>query len=101
MAQKYKLIFNPQTYIDLQSQVDFYFDQTKSHKLGKRFVRAVKTELKTLEKGALHYEIKYDGIRCLPIPKFPCRAHFRVINDTVYVEAIIGTKENPDNWVTR
>ncbi|MGB1004645.1 MAG: hypothetical protein ACPGVC_10460 [Salibacteraceae bacterium] len=98
MSKTYKLIFNPQVYLDIQNQVDYYFDETKSHSLGKRFVNAVKLELLKLEQNALHYEIKYDDIRCLPIPKIPCRAHFRVIENIVWVEVIIGTKENPKKW---
>lgn len=40
-------------------------------------------------------------MRCLPIPKFPVRVHYRVneIENTVKVEAIIGTSENPEKWI--
>lgn len=101
MKYNFKLEFNPQIYIDIQRQVDYYKKTTKSHVLGKRFFKTVKNEVLRLNKHALLYEIKYDDIRCLPIPKFPFRAHYRVnVNDnTVRVEAIISTSLSPDKWV--
>lgn len=103
MNRNFKLQHNPHIHNDIQKQVTYYLRETKSHELGKRFVTAVKTELKRLEKYALHYEIKYDNVRCLPIPKFPFRAHYRVNeeNKIVRIEAIISTHEDPDNWTNR
>ena len=101
MKHNFKLKFNSQIHKDIQHQVDYYFKETKSHELGKRFTKTVKTEIQRLKKYALQYEVKYDDIRCLPIPKFPFRAHYRLNEkeNTVKVEAIISTSISPDSWV--
>ena len=101
MKHNFKLEFNPQIYIDIQQQVDYYRKETNSNTLGKRFAKAVKNEVFRLKNYALQYEVKYDDVRCLPIPKFPVRAHYRVneTENSVKVEAIIGTSESPDKWI--
>lgn len=103
MKRHFKLEFNPNIQFDIQHQVYYYYRETQSHELGKRFVKVVKKELLRLKKHALQYEIKYDDIRCLPIPKFPFRAHYRVDekNHSVKVEALISTHQSPDKWVKR
>jgi hypothetical protein len=101
MTHHFKLEFNPQIYLDIQKQADYYRKETQSNALGKRFVKAVKSEIFRLKKHALQYEVKYDDVRCLPVPKFPVRVHYRVneTEKTVKVEAIIGTFESPDKWL--
>ena len=101
MNKKYTLIFNPQIYVDIQNQVDYYFEETKSHTLGQRFVEALKIGLKKLESNPFLYEVKYSDVRCLPIEKFPHRAHYRIVGTEVFVEAVFGTKENPVKWKRR
>ena len=103
MKHNFKLEFNPQIQEDIQHQVDYYKKETKSHELVKRFAQTVKAEVLRLKKHALQYEVKYDNIRCLPIPKFPFRAHYSVNkkDNTVKVEAIISTSESPSKWIKK
>lgn len=103
MPHNFNVRYNPRIYLDIQKAVDFYTNQTQSHELGRRFVDNVETALSTLKQSALHYEIRYDDIRLLPISSFPYRAHYRVDekNDTVFVEAIFHTRENPEAWITK
>jgi len=101
MKHNFKVELNPLIQQDLQNQIDYYTKETKSPELGKRFFKAVKKEIKRLEKYALQYEIKYDDIRCSTIPKFPFRTHYRVNmkDKTVFVEAVISTSKNPEEWI--
>lgn len=87
----------------MQKTVNYYRRETGSNELGRRFVITVKTELKRLKKSALHYQIRYDDIRLLPIPTFSFLAHYKVDekNNLVMVEAIIHTSEDPINWKGR
>jgi len=103
MNRNFKLILNPQIYVDIQHQVNYYHLKTKSHALGKRFTKVVLSEIKRLKKHAFQYEVKYDDIRCLPIPNFPFRVHFRINEqeNIVKIEAIISTHENPEKWIER
>jgi hypothetical protein len=100
MSKKFKVIHSPNLASDFQKGVDWYKKITGDHKVGKRFVETAKKHIKTLETNALHNEIKYGEIRCLIIPKFPYRAHYRMIEEdhTVYVEAVLHTSESPDRW---
>ena len=98
---KFKVIFHPEVANDIQEAIDWY--NFKQNGLGNRFLIAVKKQLKILEKSALHYAVRYDNIRCMPLHKFPFMIHFRV-NDNqriVNVEAIFNTNRNPKIWEER
>ena len=101
MRRNFKLKFNPQFYLDIQQQVDYYRKETKSNTLGKRLLKTIKSEVFRLKNSALQYQKKYDDVRCLPIPKFPVSIHYRVNEEenTVKIEAIIGTSESPEKWI--
>jgi len=103
MPRKFKVQYNPQIYLDIQKTVDHYYKETGNEELGIRFVKTVKTALKKLNTSALHYQIRYDDIRFLPIPVFSFMAHYRINKEknTVMVEAIFHTSESPDSWKTR
>jgi len=103
MKSSFKVIYNPQIYYDIQKIVDYYRKETGNNLLGKRFIQKVKSELKRLNQSALHYQIRYDDIRCLPIPPFQIMAHYRVDENNliVRVEAIIHTSKDPGEWKMR
>lgn len=98
---KFKVIFHPDFYNDIQEAVQWYNVQQKG--LGTRFLLTVKKQLKTLDNSALHYSIRYDDIRCMPIKKFPFLVHYRVNEHQfiVRVEAIFNTNRNPKIWEER
>ena len=103
MARNFIVRYNPLIYLDIQKAVDFYTEQTQSHELGQRFVNNAENALAKLKQSALHYQVRYDDIRLLPIPSFPYRAHYQVdeVNNTVFIEAIFHTRENPEEWRAR
>ncbi|MCF6353114.1 MAG: hypothetical protein L3J06_08900 [Cyclobacteriaceae bacterium] len=103
MPRKFKVQYNPQIYLDIQKTVAHYRRETGNDELGIRFVKTVKTVLKKLNTSALHYQIRYDDIRFLPIPIFSFMAHYRINeqNNTVMVEAIFHTNEDPQDWKNR
>lgn len=96
---KFTLIFHPEIYNDIHEAIDWYNAQQNG--LGDRFLLIVKKQLKSLEKSALQYAIRYDGIRCMPIKKFPFLVHYRVNENIVKVEAILNTYRNPEIWEQR
>jgi len=103
MKRNFELKYNPQIYEDIQRTVDYYYRETGNDELGRRFTKTVKTTIKELNESALHYQIRYDDIRFLPIPPFSHIAHYRVdeSKNIVMVEAIIHTSEDPDSWERR
>jgi len=100
MPRKFKVRYNPQIHLDIQKTVDYYRRKTGNDELGIRFIKTVKASLKELKTSALHYQIRYDDICFLPIPAFSFMAHYRVDQEsnTVFVEAIFHTSQNPDDW---
>ncbi|MBC6425400.1 MAG: type II toxin-antitoxin system RelE/ParE family toxin [Ekhidna sp.] len=100
MTRNFNVRYNPQIYPDIQKAVDFYVEQTQSNELGQKFVNNVENTLAKLRHSVLHYQIRYDNIRLLPTPSFPYQAHYRIDeeNNTVFVEAIFHTRENPEKW---
>jgi len=98
---KFKVIFHPEIYNDIQEAVKWY--NVQQNGLGNRFLLAVKKQLKTLDKSALHYSVRYDNIRCMPIKRFPFLVHYRVNENLliVQVEAIFNTNRNPKIWEER
>ncbi len=103
MTRNFKIRYNPQFYLDIQKAINFYTEQTQSPELGKRFVKTVEAAHNKLKLSALHYQIRYDDIRLLPIPSFPYRSHYRVNKEknTVFVEAIFHMHENQKEWRVR
>ena len=103
MPHKFKVRYNPQIHLDIQRTVDHYRRKTGNDELGIRFVKIVKASLKELKTSALHYQVRYDDIRFLPIPVFSFMAHYRVDerSNIVFVEAIFHTSQKPDEWKER
>jgi hypothetical protein len=98
---KYKVLYNPEFYDDLQQAVDWYNEQQPG--LGNRFYTTAKKHLNSLESYALHYAVRYDDIRCMPIKKFPYMVHYRIDMDkkTVKVDAVLSTDRNSEIWKKR
>ncbi len=97
----FKVLYNPEIYNDIIQAVEWY--NTQKDGLGTRFLTLTKKQLQTLKRSALHYAIRYDDIRCIPIKQFPYMAHYRVDikTKTVKVEALICMYRNPSDWIER
>ncbi len=98
---KFKVIYNPEVHDDLQQAIDWYNEQQSG--LGNRFFITSKNQLNSLKSSALHYAIRYDTIRCMPIKKFPYMVHYSIdLNDgIVTVEAVYSTNRSPKIWRNR
>src|ERR1035437_139465 len=97
----FKVEFNPAFFEDIAQAVDWYNE--KQHGLGDKLFNAVKKQTKKLRTSVLHYAIKYDDIRCMPIERFPYVVHYRVDEQTkiVKIEALFHTSRNPGLWDER
>ncbi len=103
MTPAFEIRYNPAIYTDIQQVVDYYYEATQNELLGNKFVESVKSALDSLSNSALHFQIRYDDIRFLPIPSFSFVAHYWVneARKIVWVEAILHTGSNPDSWKSR
>jgi len=77
---KFKVEYNPDFYIDIAQAVEWYNE--KQAGLGDRLLKIIKQQTVKLAAPALHFEIKYDDIRCMRIEKSPYMVHYRVNEQT-------------------
>lgn len=93
----YKLKIRPEAHADIQDGIDWY--NSRQPGLGRRFHAAVKQEFKLLRKSPL-FQIRYGGVRCLPLKKFPYMVHFIVEEEDrqIVVLGVINTHKDPAKW---
>ncbi len=56
----YKVIYNPEVYLDLQQAIDWY--ENKQVGLGMRFLGIIKNQMNQLSTTSKHYVVRYDDI---------------------------------------
>ena len=95
MAYRVKLM--PSAKAEIQNVVRWY--NQKSSGLGKRFHSELKADIERLKRFPFH-EVRYNGVRCLPLKRFPFMIHFEVFEDerVIRVHAVLHTSLNPDSW---
>jgi hypothetical protein len=97
--KKWKVFYSPDAQIHIVETVEYYDNARKG--IGTKFYKAIKKATSNLRISPI-YPIRYDNIRCFPIPNFPYMLHFEINeqNNTVYIYAVICTYRNPDDaWV--
>lgn len=97
--KSYKIQADPRVKLDLQEAMDFLKSRRKG--LDAKFISDYKSSLKTLKTNPF-FEVRYDGIRCLPLQIFKYMIHFSVdeTNNTVLINAVISTYQDPqENWL--
>jgi len=68
--------------------------------LGQRYKEQAKKQINSLKKNPYLFSIKYSGIRCRKIDKFPFLIHYNIDEDLkiVTVLAVIHTSRSPEIW---
>ena len=96
----YRLKILPIVHKDIQEGISWY--NSRQTGLGKRFHEAVKAEYNILKRHP-HFQIRYDGVRCLPMKTFPYMIHYIVEEEKkrVVVLGVINTYKDPDKWMDR
>lgn len=92
----YKLILLPLAKIDIKETAEWYEALQKN--LGKRFLNALKDEIKIIKTNPLLYQIRYDKTRVALIEKFPYLIHFELNKKEIVIKAVIHTSRNSKNW---
>ena len=103
MKRNFTLRFHPAVHQDIQKAIDFYREQTLNEALSSRFLETLEAAFNKLISNALHYQVRYDDIRLLPLPTFPFCIHYRVnlAENLATVEGIFHDHQNPENWKSR
>lgn len=97
----YNIDLDSNVILDLQKAIDYYDEQQLG--LGKKFETAINKHFSALSKNPF-YQVRYDGVHCLPVKKFPFMIHFTVDEDkhTVHISAVFHTSLNPlEKWRKR
>ena len=94
------LKIEPEVELDIQERISWYNKQQAG--LGRTFHASVKAYLKKLTANPF-YQIRYDGVHCLPLKKYPYMIHFTIDekNQRVIVHAVFNTARDPKAWKNR
>ncbi|WP_432713238.1 type II toxin-antitoxin system RelE/ParE family toxin [Pedobacter sp.] len=92
----YIIKVSPWALNDINSTTIWYNEQ--SNGLGMRFQKQVIKQINNLSQTAEVYKIRYSGVRCVVVKKFPFMIHFQIENDTVIIFAVLHTSRNPKIW---
>lgn len=97
--KSYKIQADPRVKLDVREAIDFLKYRRKG--LDSKFIADYKSCLKTLKTNPF-FEVRYDGIRCMPLEIFKYMIHFSIdeVNNTVLINAVISTYLDPnDSWL--
>jgi plasmid stabilization system protein ParE len=96
----FKVLIEPRALADIQQAIDYY--DSRQPGLGKKFEASVDKHFSSLSKNPF-FQIRYKGIRCLPIKKFPFLIHF-IIDEkrkVVFIISVFHTSKNNTEWLSR
>jgi hypothetical protein len=97
--KSYKIQADPRVKLELREAIDFLKSRRKG--LDSKFIADYKSCLKTLKTNPF-FEVRYDGIHCMPLEIFKYMIHFSIdeVNNTVLINAVISTYLDPnDSWL--
>jgi mRNA-degrading endonuclease RelE of RelBE toxin-antitoxin system len=97
----FKIKIDVEALNDIQEATDWYNRQLQG--LGGRFQKQVKQQINSLRESPFQCPVRYAGVRCMVIRKFPFLVHYTVDEPlrTVSVHAVYHTSRNPKIWIQR
>ena len=90
---EYNLILKPKAQQDIRNSIEWYREQ--SGNLPEKFLDKIDKCLEKISKNPEHYQKRYNEIRIVFTKKFPYGIYYTVEEKTVFVHAILHTKQNP------
>lgn len=95
----YSLIIKTLAEHDVTQAVDWY--NTQSEQLPREFIKAIDYSLNSIRETPDHYQKRYGEVRIIFTRKFPYGIYYTVEENTVFVHAILHTKQNPKTGTER
>lgn len=95
----YKIQADPRVKLDLLEAMEFLNSRQKG--LATKFLADYKTSLKALKTNPF-FEVRYEGVRCLPLETFKYMIHFSIneVTAILMINAVVSTYLNPeDSWL--
>lgn len=95
----FNLIVKPDAEDDLISSLDWYFNINQ--KLAQDFFEKINESFEKIKKNPQHYQKRYKEIRIVFVRKFPYGIYYITEGNTIYILAILHTKQNPKTAIKR
>lgn len=95
----YNLIVKTLAEQDITQAVEWYIKQ--SEQLPWEFIETIDYSLETLRENPHHYQRRYGEVRIVFTRKFSYGIYYTVEENTVFVHAILHTKQNPETGIGR
>lgn len=94
----FKVLIEPRALSDIQQAIDYY--DSRQQGLGKRFETAITKHFSVISRNPF-FQIRYSGIRCLPVKRFPFLIHFVIDEERneVLVISVFHTSKNNKDWL--
>jgi plasmid stabilization system protein ParE len=94
----FAILVEPRALADIQQAINYY--DSRQAGLGKKFESAIDNHFSTISKNPF-FQIRYNGIRCLPLKKFPFLIHFVVDEkrNEVFIISVFHTSKNNTEWL--
>lgn len=93
------LRFSPEVPNDLQDACQWYEDRRTG--LGVEFINEVHATLLRIEENPELFAASYRDVRSARLHRFPYIVHYRLLNNTVLVLAVMHGRRDPGIWQTR
>lgn len=90
----YNIIIKPIAEEDIKVALDWYNEINKS--LSKKLLEKIAISLEKIKENPEHYQKRYQEIRIVFTKKFPYGIYYTLENSTIYIHAILHTKQNPE-----
>lgn len=96
----FKVVVVPQARIDIFEAIEWYGE--KSVTTAKRFNKTIKEYYKILRRNPF-FQVRYEGVRCLPLKGFPYMIHFIVEEEhkKVIILGVVSTGRKPSHLLDR
>lgn len=91
---EYNLIVKPKAQQDIRNSIEWYRQQ--SGNLPEIFLNTIGESFEKIRKNPEHYQKRYNEIRIVFTKKFPYGIYYTVEEKTIYIHAVLHTKQNPE-----
>jgi plasmid stabilization system protein ParE len=94
----FAVLLEPRALADIQQAIDYY--DSRQAGLGKKFESTIDKHFLVISRNPF-FQIRYSGIRCLPVKKFPFLIHFVVDEKRkeVFIISVFHTSKNNTEWL--
>ncbi len=95
----YDLVIKTLAEKDISQAVEWYAKQ--SQQLLPKLVKSIDNSLESIRENPEHYQKRYEEVRIVFTQKYPYGIYYTVEENTVFVHAILHTKQNPETGIGR